>query len=205
MLAEAYNTAKTAVIAAGYARDIDWQASRCFANVSKVDFMADLAWVIFCSGFRVEVIDRKWPVLTRIFYGWRPVAIIEHAATCEDLALAQFGSRSKVKAVIAGAKRIEDEGYDALKKRVAADPLNVLQEFDYIGPVTVYHLAKNMGLDYAKPDRHLVRMAQAAGYDDVQQFCRGISDAAGDPVPVVDLVLWRYATLDRKYTKLFRK
>src|SRR5204862_28581 len=36
----------------------------------------------------------------------------------------------------------------------------------YIGPVTCWHLAKNVGMDVVKPDRHLVRMAQASGARD---------------------------------------
>ena len=36
--------------------------------------------------------------------------------------------------------------------------VNYLTTFDQIGPVTAFHLAKNLGLDVVKPDRPLVRM-----------------------------------------------
>lgn len=58
---------------------------------------------------------------------------------------------------------------------------------------------KNLGIQVAKPDRHLVRIAQNYGFNDVQKFCSSISEKTNDPVSVVDLVLWRYATLDREY------
>ena len=60
-------------------------------------------------------------------------------------------------------------------------------------------MAKNIGIQVAKPDRHLVRMAKAAGYSDVQLFCRTISQLSGDSIPVVDIVLWRFATIEKDY------
>ena len=47
----------------------------------------------------------------------------------------------------------------------------------------------------AKPDRHLVRIAEGVGYDSPQQLCDVVSEIVGDPVSVVDIVTWRYATL----------
>jgi thermostable 8-oxoguanine DNA glycosylase len=69
--------------------------------------------------------------------------------------------------------------------------------------VTVYHLAKNIGLQFAKPDRHLVSISNKAGYQDVQAFCRDISNQVGDSITVVDLVLWRFATLEKNYEMIF--
>ena len=87
-------------------------------------------------------------------------------------------------------------------KKLKKNPLFMLQEFDYIGPVTMYHLAKNIGLPVAKPDRHLVRIAKMENYQDVQTFCQDVSKLSGDSIPVVDLVYWRYATIERNYLKV---
>lgn len=82
-------------------------------------------------------------------------------------------------------------------------PLEALQSLPFIGPVTRYHLAKNIGLPFAKPDRHLVRLANSAGYTDVQRFCRDISVYANDSIPVVDIVLWRFAAITNSYLNVF--
>ena len=73
----------------------------------------------------------------------------------------------------------------------------------HIGPITKFHLARNLGLDYAKPDRHLVKIALAFGYSNVQAFCREASELTGDKIGLVDLVFWRFAVLNaNKYLEL---
>jgi hypothetical protein len=47
--------------------------------------------------------------------------------------------------------------------------------FPMIGPVTSFNLAKNIGLDVAKADRHLSRLAANVGFSDVPSLCRCIS------------------------------
>jgi hypothetical protein len=76
-----------------------------------------------------------------------------------------------------------------------ADAIRARQQFPFIGPITSFHLAKNLGLPVAKSDRHLVRLANAVGFEDVQSMCRNISSFTGDPVPVVDIVLWRFSAI----------
>jgi len=73
--------------------------------------------------------------------------------------------------------------------------------FDYIGPVTCFHLAKNLGVDVVKHDRHLVRYASYMGFRDATELCEMISRITGDRVAVVDLVLWRFATLMPAYER----
>jgi hypothetical protein len=61
----------------------------------------------------------------------------------------------------------------------------------YVGPVTWRHLAKNLGAPVAKTDRHLVRLA--AGRPSVDVMCDEIGRWLGEPVAVVDIVLWRWS------------
>ena len=79
----------------------------------------------------------------------------------------------------------------------------MLKSLPYIGPVTCYHLAKNIGLQVAKPDRHLTRLANHTGYNDVQLFCEDISRQTGDSIPAVDIVLWRFASITEGYLDFF--
>jgi hypothetical protein len=81
--------------------------------------------------------------------------------------------------------------------------IDYLQTFDFIGPVTAFHLAKNIGLDVVKPDRHLLRLAAAAGCNHPSELCGAIAEVTGDKVSVINLILWRYATLDEATGKRF--
>lgn len=51
----------------------------------------------------------------------------------------------------------------------------------------------------AEPDRHLVRISEKFGYGCPETFCNDISRYTGEKTSVVDIVLWRYATLEKKY------
>lgn len=84
-------------------------------------------------------------------------------------------------------------GFAQVKANIIADPIKELQIFSFIGPITSWHLAKNLGLQIAKPDRHLIKFASRVGYgEDVQGLCTNIANVSGEPVNVVDLILWRY-------------
>jgi hypothetical protein len=83
-------------------------------------------------------------------------------------------------------------GFESLKTDILSDPTSTLRQFPFIGPITVWHLAKNLGFDTIKPDRHLVRIARHFGFDHPDAFCASIARVTGDPVKVVDLVVWRF-------------
>jgi hypothetical protein len=79
-----------------------------------------------------------------------------------------------------------------VRGRINANGLAALEALPFIGTVTKWHLAKNLGLDVAKPDRHLLRIAARFGYDDVQRMCHDICEFCGERISVADLVLWRF-------------
>ena len=92
-------------------------------------------------------------------------------------------------AIVAAALHVSGQGFAAFKQAVLAAPLTELRRLPYIGPVTVWHLAKNLGLDVAKSDRHLARISLAFGFDDANHFCSAISRAIGERRKVVDLIV----------------
>lgn len=76
----------------------------------------------------------------------------------------------------------------------ADDKLAFLESLPWIGPVTKYHLAKNFGIDCAKPDVHLQRLA--AQYEtDTHALCARLAVECGLRIATVDLVLWRACAL----------
>ena len=90
------------------------------------------------------------------------------------------------------AELVHLNGFASFKARVLADPIETLQSLPFIGPITAVHLAKNLGLDVAKPDRHLVRLTEWLGYSCASELCTQIASETGEQVKVVDLILWRY-------------
>lgn len=72
----------------------------------------------------------------------------------------------------------------------AEQRLEFLQTLPWIGGITKYHLAKNFGLDVAKPDVHLQRLADREGCTP-QALCERLARETGLRVAAVDTVLWR--------------
>jgi hypothetical protein len=90
------------------------------------------------------------------------------------------------------AKQVQADGFEAFKQSVIYDPEEKLRRLAYVGPVTVWHLAKNLGMNTAKPDRHLERIALRLGFGSSFHFCNSIAEMFDDECKVVDLIVWRY-------------
>ena len=203
-LALRYLFAKNIVIERGYKEEILWQSSSCFDDLDEASFLRELAWVVLSSGMKERVIRNLFKEISKCFFNWESAEIIvENKDNCLHDAVKYFNNTSKISAIIYAANKLNEVEFDDFKTDISRDPIRSLQEFPYIGPITVYHLAKNIGLPVAKPDRHLTRIANAEGYSDVQAFCRHISYLCGDTVPVVDIVLWRFATIESDYLTIF--
>ena len=110
-----------------------------------------------------------------------------------------FNHPGKLKAIIRSAEIIADTTFDLVRERLISNPVITLRQFPYLGPATSCHLAKNLGFMIPKPDRHLRRIAEAAGHSSVIEFCEVISLFVGDSVSKVDTVFWRYATMYSDY------
>lgn len=74
----------------------------------------------------------------------------------------------------------------------ADDPtrLEMLEALPWIGKITKYHLAKNFGMNVAKPDVHLQRLADREGCT-AMALCVRLGMEAGLRAATVDVVLWR--------------
>jgi len=195
-----YFFAKTIVINEGYSAEISWQSNQRFEALDESTFLKELAWVVLSSGMKERVIRNLFGMISDCFFNWKSAKlIVDNEDRCFDESIKYFNNKPKISAIIDSAQKINRTGFSHIKKMIGENPVETLQEFSYIGPITVYHLAKNIGLPLAKPDRHLTRIANLEGYSDVQKFCDEISRISGDSVPVVDIVLWRFATIEKDY------
>jgi len=69
-----------------------------------------------------------------------------------------------------------------------------LKSLPWIGDITCWHLAKNLGLNVVKPDRWLVRVANAYNMTP-DGLCDEISKITGETKHTVDLIIWRGCNL----------
>jgi len=174
--------------------DCRWQASRNPETFTESDLLREAAWVILCSGFRESVVRRVFGYISLCFCDWESAReIVRCSESCRVTALVVFGSDKKIQAIVDVADHVNQLGFEQLRRLLSLDPIPVLRKLPFIGPVTSFHLAKNLGFETAKPDRHLARLASHFGFSDAHALCGLLSQEFGDPVRVVDVVLWRYA------------
>lgn len=190
MTPEEYLDLKQFVINQGYSHDID------FYDVEKADideevFVLEAIWAICNSGMKNQIAEKIYKKILQSIIDGKPIA-------------EAFGHKGKVKAIqyIIDNKQKLYRGYlsvwtlEAHYRSSVDTRLDYLETLPWIGPITKYHLAKNLGIDCVKPDRHLERIAKE--YDtNPHDLCKNISDIIGDKLSVVDYVIWRAANLGK--------
>lgn len=192
-----YQFAKDVVLESKYREELDWQDSLDVSQISESDFLREYAWVVLCSGFKESIVRSKFEYISMCFCDWSSSKeIVEKSEVCCKCAADAIGNHKKLAAIIDTAKEITYVGFDDFIEHIKSDPVPNLQKLSFIGKVTAYHLAKNIGIDVAKPDRHLVRIAKAYDEGDVHSLCKKISDFSGDSIAMVDLILWRYSVMN---------
>ncbi|SRR6266481_4752597 len=190
---EIYRAAKESIQGSRFRTEVAWQTTRYVNRFTESELLRECAWVILCSGFKESVIRRHFSFISTCFCDWESCeSICDSAHLCRSTALSCFGNERKIQAILSAAAFIRITGFEQYKKQILADPVPALSKLPFIGKITANHLAKNLGFDLAKADRHLQRLALSLGYEHPQELCVSISNATGDPVRVVDLILWRY-------------
>jgi len=206
VLASIYLNAKQAVVQAGFLSEIDWQGRVRAEDLTESQFLREAAWTVLSAGMNESIIRKHFPAITDAFMGWSSaVEIADTREVCRRRALAVFRHRAKINAIIAIAQKVAALSIDWIRHQVLCYGVHYLRRFPFIGPVTSFHLAKNIGLPVAKPDRHLVTIARLLGAGSVQTMCESIAEETCDPVPVIDVVFWRYARENRGYRDELRR
>ena len=186
-LLELYNYIKDFVIKKGYKQEIEWCSN--IPEIEKIDkwyFFREYVWVVINSGMKnsvaKEIFNRFW-----------------NNGHFNFDAIGHPHKKESIKKVY---NRLDRYFYHLIKSK---NRLKYLESLPHIGMITKYHLARNLGLNYAKPDRHLVRITSLLKFNNVQKFCGKISNLSGDKIGLVDLVFWRFATLNDNYINLIQE
>ncbi len=170
-------------------------AARRPDTVTEQQFLCETAWVALSSGFRASAVARCFSFVALAFGDFRSAAeIVAKADLCVSIASARFRHPEKLRAVVRAAQLTLDwSSFDAFRNSILGDPEPTLRRIPFIGDVTAKHLARNLGFDVAKPDRHLERLSSRFGFATTAELCRAVSADTGDPVRMIDAVLWRTA------------
>jgi len=169
-----YHEAYNYIVSAGLNPEIEYTRQLSFDDTGDDHFLMEYAFVVISSGMKNQVAQR---IFSRFNKALDP-SVIGH-----------LGKRQAI------VRAIKEHREWLAQLRVAPDKLAYLETLPWIGPITKYHLARNIGLDFVKPDRHLVRVAKAFGYPDPHIMCGELSKEVGERIGVVDVILWRYCNL----------
>lgn len=192
-LIEFYKAAKTYCIKQGYKSEIKIVKSRIFNEQTAEDLFQQFVYVVLNSGMKNQVAEK---IYARLMSDLRNVALANIAASDHIIGCC-VGHPLKRMAIREAFVRY-NHWFEELKNAESVEEkLSFLESLPHIGPVTKYHLARNLGIDVAKPDRHLSRIAKFFGCDNVQEMCSQLSEQTGDRVGVVDVVLWRATVLKK--------
>lgn len=153
--------------------DITWAEHLC-PPMDADDFAYEAIFVICNSGMKNTVARQIYQRCAAALQAGAPVfEVFKHPGKA---------------AAIATIRRDREAlflGYCASTERLA-----YLESLPWIGRITKYHLAKNFGLQYAKPDVHLQRLADREGCT-AQALCERLAAEVGLRVATVDTILWR--------------
>ena len=200
----AYLLAREDVEVAGYVSELDEYQRRSLDCCGPTLFMREAAWVILSSGMREAVVRERFAEVCESFAEFQdlmeisvePLPFVERASRA-------FNHRPKLMGIVSAARWVVIEGFGAIKAQLLRDGPSCLERIPFIGPVTAFHLAKNLGVPVAKADRHLTRIAGDLGFLSPHELCDRIAVRTGDTPQVIDLVFWRYATLRPNYRGTF--
>jgi len=180
-LLENYKQAQDRVIAAGYQDEIKWCRDLEFEKCTSDQFFDEYVWCVLNAGMK-EQVSRK--IYDKFMQG-------------RDLN--GIGHHGKREAVKTGMKKYI-QWFEEL--RCSKDPIEYLQTLPYIGKVTKYHLARNIGIDCVKPDRHMVRLAENFGFKNPLEMCLEIQKhIPHEKLGTIDVILWRDCNLRQLKTK----
>lgn len=167
---------------------LDYFRSVSLEDLTPERFWSEYVWTVYASGFNAKVLSTKFEALMNAVGPWdwtqpnlwvskRVMHIIAHPRKCE--------------AVLRCRTYLISMGWDAFCSEYCLSPED-LKELPYIGRITCYHIARNLGVDCVKPDLHLVRLSTRYSFENPEAMCAYLAGLSDERIGVVDFILWAY-------------
>ena len=182
-----YHDAKYFVMDTEFRKEVEHVQQLDFNKTTANDFMSQFCFVVLNTGMKNQVAQKMFDKL--VDSGWNPETINHE------------GKRNAVIKAINNYTVWFDELKAIKTTTTMRSRIEFLQTLPFIGKITKYHLARNIGLDCAKPDRHLVLLAKKFEYDTPRGMCEMIAQRFDEKVGVIDVILWRYCDLNPDVVK----
>lgn len=205
-LATSYLDIKRHVINKGFAWEVDWQENQCIKSIDESEFYREAAWVILSSGLSVRSVTSVFNKISSAFLNWEDSEkIVNQGDNCINQALKHFNHKGKISAILSIIQQVNKIGFEVFRLNLIENGVGYIQQFSFFGPATSFHLAKNIGMNVVKPDRHLLRLAEALNFPTPDILCRVIANLIDEKVSVIDVVLWRYCVMNPNYLAMIKR
>lgn len=180
-----FDRARRHVIGAGYESEINYVQDRFFNDIDEVSLCWETAFVILASsGLKEQIVRRTFDRLRDAFVN-------------NDKDIFAVIPNKRQREAIRHVWARPDEILKTLRD-LPDDPerIEYLDTLPQIGPITKYHLARNLGIDCIKPDIWLERLSKKYGYVNPVQMCCDIQESGPEfRIGTIDVILWRYCNL----------
>jgi hypothetical protein len=186
---EFYHKARLFVIKEGFSDEIKWCRERYFKNIDKKEFAFEYTFAVLASsGLREQVVRKNYnKFLDAGKEGKSPFATVNNQRQRNAL-IHVWSDLDKI--------------FKTLKMQLMdEEKIEYLDTLPQIGPKAKYHLARNLGIDCVKPDRHMERLAENFHYPTPLAMCEDIQRQLieQERVGVIDVILWRYCNLTGEF------
>jgi len=191
---ETYLRLRTQLLAAGYGQEYEWAQTVRSPDTTPERFVAQAIWVICCSGFKEQAARVTEAAV------WKAL----EAGNSATVVFPRSGKGRAIDKLWSEREAFYGQFVGLLVDKAPTEKIVAwVATLPYVGGrILRYHFAKNLGVDCAKPDRHLLRLVHAQGgmvegdgFEAVMTVCRSIANATGDRIATVDLLLWRACNL----------
>ena len=153
-------------------------------------FWREYVWGLYTSGFKASIVTKIYP---RLIEAFGPLGELAAPEIIVQRVIGVFGNKRK--AAAGSVVKCSLETFTWTKFRsMYCDSIEKLQSLPYVGKITKYHLARNLGYDVCKPDLHLCRLARYFSYEDPERMCAALSITNNERIGVVDYVLWNWCS-----------
>lgn len=186
-ITEFFLKAENEVYAAGYSEEIHYFSNlRPFEEQKPGGFVYEYIYVILNSGISAKsakkIYDRVIKAMETDPENWTdeiPNVPWKKSAICRAVADGQ-------------------DWFEVIKATAPEERIKVIRTLPGMeGDALGYHLARNMGIDTVKPDRHLKRLAARFDYRNPMEMCLDIQSDFEKKLKLgtIDYILWRYCTI----------
>lgn len=178
-----------------YLNELNYYSDLDFRSLTIDNFYQEYVWCVHTTGFSAKVVSKHINSLLKIYTPYYLYATTDLDQSFKSLKLI-CNNLPKSKAIwnLANVlvKELETSDWLTYKNQYLNTP-EKLQKLPYIGKVTCFHLARNIGLlDSVKPDLHLTRLAVHFGFKTPLEMCQAID--SDFPLGIIDLILWYAAS-----------